>query len=114
MFHIGFMQNTQRIVSPSEAKKLLAENKEILLLDVRTPEEYREVHIPGSTLVPLNELSRRISAVAPRKDRQILVYCLSGARADSACRVLADLGYTNAVSMGGIRAWKYEVEGTRV
>jgi rhodanese-related sulfurtransferase len=105
------MQKTRKI-SAEEAKTLLEQNKNILLLDVRTPEEYRSVHIPGSTLLPLNDLQDNIQKYAPEKDRPILIYCLSGARADTACRILAGMGYTDVVSMGGIRSWKYKLEGT--
>lgn len=113
MFQTNFRQKAYREVSVPDAKKLLDENKDILLLDVRSPEEYAEIHIPASTLLPLNQVENGISKYAPNKDKPILVYCLSGARADSACKTLAALGYTNVATMGGIRSWKYGLEGSR-
>lgn len=80
------------------------------MLDVRTPEEYAAVHIPASKSLPLDQLEARIEKIAANKDREIIVYCLSGARAASACSYLSAMGYTNVSTMGGIRTWEYELE----
>ena len=80
-----------------------------ILLDVRTPQEYREGRIPGSKNVPLQELDR-IAAVAARRDTPLFVYCHSGARSSQAVRLLAGMGYTNTKNIGGIAAYKGKVE----
>nr|WP_319487291.1 rhodanese-like domain-containing protein [uncultured Caproiciproducens sp.] len=113
MFKTLFRTKTYQTISPKEAKKRLDESPDILLLDVRTPEEYSETHIPGSKLVPLNQLGREISKVAPDKEQEIIVYCLSGARASSACSQLSSMGYTNISNMGGIRSWPYKTASGR-
>lgn len=105
-----FTRKTYRSISPQEAKQRLDSGDPVLLLDVRTHEEYDALHIPGSKSIPLNELGAKIAKVAPDKDAEILVYCLSGGRADSACGQLSALGYSNVSNMGGIRFWKYETE----
>lgn len=110
MFITRFLSQAGTTIDPREAKRRLAADKNILLLDVRTPEEYREVHIPGSTSLPLDHLESDISKVAGDPDTEIIVYCLSGARAASACRRLAAMGYTNVSNLGGIRDWNYEIE----
>ena len=105
------LQNTKaRKITPREVKDLLSSGKKIVLLDVRSPEEYREVHIPHSISLPLDELKTGITKAVPKKDAEIVTYCLSGMRAAQACRELADLGYTNVCNMGGIRNWSYETE----
>ena len=80
------------------------------MLDVRTPEEYREVHIPRSISLPLSELTSGITKAVKNKDAEIIVYCLSGRRAAQACSQLASMDYTNVSTMGGIQSWRYETE----
>ena len=80
-----------------------------VLLDVRTPQEYREGRIPGGKNVPLQELDR-VAAVAARRDTPLFVYCHSGARSSQAVRLLARMGYTGVKNIGGIAAYTGKVE----
>lgn len=80
-----------------------------ILLDVRTPQEYREGHIPGSKNIPLQELNR-ISTVASQKDIPLFVYCHSGARSRQAVSALQRMGYQNVKNIGGISAYTGKVE----
>ncbi|MBQ8237198.1 MAG: rhodanese-like domain-containing protein [Oscillospiraceae bacterium] len=80
-----------------------------VLLDVRTPQEYREGHIPGSKNVPLQQLDK-ISAVADNKDTPLFVYCYSGSRSRQASAMLQHMGYTNIQNIGGITAYSGKVE----
>ncbi|MDW8326004.1 MAG: rhodanese-like domain-containing protein [Anaerolineales bacterium] len=74
------------------------------ILDVRQPEEWMEYHIPGSTLIPLDQLSARLSEV-PR-DREIVVVCRSGNRSQQGRDILLQAGFTRVTSMaGGLRRW---------
>lgn len=107
MFKTLFGKKLYQEIAPSKAKEKLETDHNILLLDVRTPEEYHSAHIPGSKLLPLDQVGSRISRIASDKDTEIIVYCLSGARAASACSVLTSMGYTNVSTMGGIRSWPY-------
>lgn len=100
--------NQKMRMSPEEAKKRLESAKGIVLLDVRTKEEYSEKHIPKSTLIPLNILREQAPKKLPNKDAEILVYCRSGNRSASAIRILSKLGYSNVKNMGGIIHWPYE------
>lgn len=97
-------------ISPEEAKERLSPGRKVVLLDVRTPEEYREIHIPNSISLPLAELKSGIGKVVGDKVTEIIVYCLSGMRSATACRQLAAMGYTNVSNMGGIQSWRYETE----
>ncbi len=80
-----------------------------VLLDVRTPQEYREGHIPGSKNVPLQELGR-VTAVAAGKDTPLFVYCHSGARSRQAVNELRRMGYLQVKNIGGIAAYTGKVE----
>ena len=80
-----------------------------VLLDVRTPQEYREGHIPGSVNIPLQSLSTA-DQIPAGKDTLLFVYCYSGARSAQAVRLLAGMGYTNTKNIGGIAAYKGKVE----
>lgn len=78
-----------------------------VLLDVRTAQEYREGHIPGSKNVPLQAIDR-VTSVAGNKDTALFVYCHSGARSRQASGILQSMGYTNVTNIGGIAAWSGE------
>ena len=80
-----------------------------VLLDVRTPQEYREGHIPGSQNVPLQQLDN-IEEVTENKDTVLYVYCRSGARSRQAVSLLNHMGYTNVHNIGGIAAYSGKVE----
>ncbi len=80
-----------------------------VILDVRTPQEYREGHIPGSRNVPLQSLDG-VEGVTDRKDTPIFVYCYSGSRSRQAAGMLAEMGYTNVKNLGGISDYRGKVE----
>ena len=80
-----------------------------LLLDVRTPQEYRSGHIPGSKNVPLQAIGDVVS-VAANKDTVLYVYCQSGARSRQAASMLQHMGYINVNNIGGITAYAGKVE----
>lgn len=95
-------------INPEEAKQKLDSAKGIVLLDVRTQEEYQEKRIPKSISVPLNLLQSQAPKKLPNKDAEILVYCRSGNRSAAAVRILSKLGYSNVKNIGGIIHWPYE------
>jgi rhodanese-related sulfurtransferase len=82
------------------------------VVDVRTQAEWDEVHIPGTVLIPLDELPDRLNEV-PR-DKDIVVVCRSGNRSEEGAAILLKAGYESVVGMeGGIRDWSaagYPVE----
>jgi len=80
-----------------------------VLLDVRTPQEYGEGHIPGSKNAPLQTLDK-IRSVVENKDTELFVYCYSGARSRQATMMLQHMGYTNVQNIGGIVAYHGKVE----
>ena len=80
-----------------------------VLLDVRTPQEYLEGHVPGSQNVPLQQLDK-VEEVTENKDTVLYVYCRSGARSRQAVSLLNHMGYTNVHNIGGIAAYSGKVE----
>lgn len=72
-----------------------------VLLDVRTPQEYREGHIPNSINCPLQTLDD-IEFMVSSKETPLFVYCRSGARSRQAVMLLQSKGYTNVTNIGGI------------
>jgi len=91
-------------ISSREAKALLEKNKNIFLLDVRTPQENSQARLPGTVLIPINEFERRVSEV-PR-NKTILVYCAVGSRSKPVAEYLSQNGYKNVYNMtDGIVGW---------
>ena len=80
-----------------------------VLLDVRTPQEYREGHIPSSQNVPLQQLDK-VEEITENKATVLYVYCRSGARSRQAVNLLNHMGYTNVHNIGGIAAYSGKVE----
>ena len=80
-----------------------------ILLDVRTPQEYREGHIPGSVNLPLQSLDNA-EEIIENEDTPIYVYCHSGIRSRQAAVLLGAMGYTNVKNIGGIAAYSGKVE----
>ena len=82
------------------------------LIDVRTPMEYKEEHIPGSKNIPLNNL-KAISGIVKDKEAKIFVYCLSGGRSAEAKHQLQQMGYENVKNIGGISGYQGSLAGRR-
>ncbi|MGI6550822.1 MAG: rhodanese-like domain-containing protein [Syntrophomonadales bacterium] len=101
-------------ISPQEAQALLEEGQDVILLDVRTEEEFQEKRIPGSVLIPDYDLAELAAQKLPDKDATILVYCRTGRRSEASSRQLIEMGYTRVYDLGGIVDWPYEtVSGSR-
>lgn len=96
-------------ISPKAVKDLLASGKEFVLLDVRTFEEYVAGRIPGSVLLPYDQINAMTAAKAiGAKNRTVVVYCRTGRRSGIAAAALVSLGYTKVLDMGGILSWPYD------
>ena len=86
-----------------------AQTENAVMLDVRTPQEYGEGHIPGSRNVPLQTIDK-VTSVAENKDTALFVYCYSGARSRQATAMLQRMGYRDVRNIGGIAAYQGKVE----
>ncbi len=80
-----------------------------VLLDVRTPQEYSDGHIPTSKNIPLQVIDK-VKALVKNKDVPLFVYCYSGSRSSQAVIELRRMGYTNVKNIGGISAYAGKVE----
>ena len=96
-------------ISGEQAKHLMDTEKDYIIIDARTEEEFKEGHIEGAILIPEYEIAERAEKELPDKDQLVLVYCRSGRRSKIAAQALADLGYTNVKEFGGIIDWQYDV-----
>jgi len=99
-----------RQISMDEAVKMMRDEKDYIILDVRRPDEYAAGHIPGAINVPNEDIGTAEIAELPDKSQLILVYCRSGRRSKEASAKLVKLGYTNVVEFGGIQDYKGEIE----
>lgn len=97
------------LITAEEAKEMLDGDKTIVLIDVRTLEEYTSGHIEGSILIPHDKIESEIEKVVPNKKTSIIVYCRTGNRTKTATRVLEELGYNSIYDMGGIVEWPYGI-----
>ena len=94
-----------RQISMDAAIGMMESEQDYILLDVRTPEEFRERRIPGSINIPNETIGTAEIPELPDKGQLILIYCRSGNRSKQASEKLVSLGYTNIVEFGGINDW---------
>ena len=99
-----------RQITMDEAVAIMEEEKNYIILDVRTVAEFNEKHIPGAINIPNETIATDTIPELPDKEQLILVYCRSGNRSKQAAEKLVKLGYTNFVEFGGINDWTGETE----
>jgi phage shock protein E len=87
-------------LSREEVQALRA--KGAVVIDVRTPEEYKAGHLEGVINAPLAEISQKIGKLSPDKSRPILLHCRSGARSEKARDLLVKSGYKDVRNLGGL------------
>jgi len=105
----GMMEQYE--MAPAEVVRKIQGGEDLVLLDVRTPEEYEEVHLENSLLLPVESMSQQtlneIGLGQNAKDKEIIIYCRSGARSRMAYNLMSSLGYTNIKSIsGGMVHWQ--------
>ncbi|MGB4984662.1 MAG: rhodanese-like domain-containing protein [Erysipelotrichaceae bacterium] len=103
---VGCSSNSiKSLVIDSKQAKTMMDSEEVVVVDVRTKEEFDEGHISKAINIPLDEIEK-IDVV---KDKKILVYCRSGNRSATASSKLVEMGYEKVYDFGGIKDWPYEV-----
>ena len=102
-------EQSYRQINMDEAIAMMEAESDYIILDVRTPEEFSEKHIPGAINVANETIGSEEIPELPDKDQLILVYCRSGNRSKQASEKLVALGYTNIIEFGGINDWPGEV-----
>ena len=99
---------TYRQISMDAAITMMEEESNYIILDVRTPEEFADQHIPDAINIPNETIGTEEIPELPDKEQLILVYCRSGNRSKQASDKLVKLGYANIVEFGGINDWPGE------
>ena len=97
-------------IPQDEAKRIMDEESDYIIVDAREQSEYDEGHIKGAIVIPYTEIEQKAEEMLPDKEQLILVYCRSGRRSKIAAQSLANMGYTNVKEFGGIIDWQYGIE----
>ena len=87
----------EKDVNLQEAKRLQKDGA--IMIDVRSPQEYREGHIDGAILIPEYKIKKEIENAIVDKNKNIVVYCSSGGRSKRAQKILNTLGYKNVYNI---------------
>ena len=109
----GFaMANTSNDISQQNLQKIMtsAPKNTVVLLDVRTPEEYAEGHVPGAINIDYRQIKNNLAKLLPYKDDTVIVYCRSGYRAGIAKKILAKNGFTKLRHLSGDMNGWYEAK----
>ncbi|WP_293720442.1 rhodanese-like domain-containing protein [uncultured Phascolarctobacterium sp.] len=102
-------ENYQNITA-AQLKARLDKGDMLTVIDVRTKEEYASGHVPGSILIPFDEIKAKAGQLPQDKNTEIVVYCRSGRRSAIAADTLIALGYNRIYDMGAISSWTYGLE----
>ena len=103
----GYIFANFESVDVMSAHRMIGSERNITILDVRTPEEYRrDGHLKNAVLIPVSLLEKEIGRLKRAKGGKVIVYCRSGSRSVMASRILAVHGFTPVNVKGGINAWK--------
>jgi rhodanese-related sulfurtransferase len=103
---VDFRTTNYREMTAAQAADFASREKP-LILDVRTPAEFKRGHLPHAVLIPVQELQRRISEVSAYREKDILIYCATGNRSTVASKILLDQGFTRITNMRyGIVDWQ--------
>jgi rhodanese-related sulfurtransferase len=107
------------LISPADVLSLAGQDTTVVLLDVRTPEEFNGEtgHLAGALLIPVQELDNRVGELTKYRDRTIVVYCRTGHRSTRGAEILQSHGFKTMNMQGGITRWRAEhfptVQGDR-
>jgi adenylyltransferase/sulfurtransferase len=98
-------------ITAKDLKNMMDNDENIFVVDVREPNEYEIVSIPGATLIPKGEFLNGSALEKMPQDKQIVLHCKSGARSAEALAVVKDAGFSDAVHVGGgVLAWVSQVD----
>ncbi|MCS7088689.1 MAG: rhodanese-like domain-containing protein [Thermoflexales bacterium] len=98
----GFSNN---VLTPQQyQQEFKLANRPHVLIDVRTPEEFRMGHIPGAKNIDVQVIGQRLKDIP--QDKPVVLYCRSGSRSAIAASILRSAGYTEVYDLGGIGDWQ--------
>jgi rhodanese-related sulfurtransferase len=98
-------------IAPKMLKEMLDAKSDLVIIDVRTLEEYKEGHIGGALLLPYDQINAAsvAKAIGGDKNRTVIVYCRSGRRSEIAAQSLTSLGYKKVFDLGANSVWPYGI-----
>ncbi len=100
-FFRKYRNSEENNIDYENAKTILKNDKQAILVDVRSPQEYKEGHLDGSMNYPLYDLERNAEKLLKSKENTIIIYCQSGSRSQRALKLLQEQGYTNLYQIEG-------------
>ncbi len=100
--------SSQAVKIDAEEARRMMDEEEVIIVDVRTEEEFAEAHIEAALLLTLDQIASEAESLIPDKGKTYLVYCRSGNRSAQAAKQLVEMGYTSIYDFGGIIDWPYE------
>ena len=99
-------------IGMDKAAEMMESDKNVVIVDVRTQEEYDKKHIPKAICVPIEDLRAGNFDKLPDKNKTLMLYCWTGRRSADAAALLVKQGYRNVYDFGGLVDWPGKVEGT--
>jgi phage shock protein E len=99
--HIGYAADMAEIKADALLDRARAADDSFVIVDVRTPAEFAQGHVPGAINIPVDQVANRLSELATAKDKDVVLYCRSGKRAGQAAEVLKSNGFNKLLHMEG-------------
>ena len=93
------------LVKQNSAKK----KDEVLLIDVRSPEEYKAGHIPNAINIFVDETESRLNEIEDYKDKPVILYCNSGKKSHDAAEILVNNGFKDVTNAKGVKEFEYDL-----
>lgn len=106
IFSSFFGNKKYKKINNEELENIIKNNKNALILDFRTPGEFKGGHIPKAKNIPVQQISSQINNLETYKENEIIVYCASGARSSNAANILSKNGFNKVYNLGGIGNYK--------
>lgn len=104
---LDHLVNKGLLVSPAMAIRLINNNDDALIIDIRSVAEYKNGHIKDAKNVPLSEFASKLETYSDYRNKPVLLYCNSGSSTSRAIRLLKKAGFEKINNLeGGIMAWK--------
>ena len=98
-------------IDMKEAEKMMESDKNVVIVDVRTQEEYDRKHVLGAICVPIEDIREGKLEKLPDKNKKLMLYCWTGRRSEDAAAILTKQGYKNVYDFGGLVDWTGQVAG---
>lgn len=100
-----------KVMTGEELEKQNADKKkdEVLIIDVRSPEEYKGGHIAHAINIPLDEVKDRLDEIADYKDKPVILYCNTGNKSGQAAEILVENGFTDVTNAAGVKEYEYDL-----